>query len=676
MLQGVEPSHNVPEIYVTKNDGAVVISGERGHNFETVDKGNASAAYTLIILNTGEVPLTNLGISLVGAHPEDFTVSGLTGSELAVDAITTLAVIFRPQSAGTRSAVLHITSNDADENPFVVNVTGTGQEPPAETQMHGSMTVAGVLNLVKIGGINTYYYDTVQTFKTLVRPATESVQLRPVVADADATVRVNGLEVASNTLSTPIALATGANHIPIRVSYPGKRNKLYTVIVTRQQALSLSPSEMTVSATQSMGNSFSVSSDGDCRFSSDQPWLQITPGSGTGNGICRFDVQENHGAAARVARITVTSSGQTKVFTLRQNAASAERLDSDGDGVMNMEDMFPSDASRYTTGWKIFAMAGKGMTQAYKAVPNSPLEILRDGWSVWTIATNNRLQATWWDGSWKNYVFTAADGAPVLNPEGGMATDTKWDIIWTVGANNHLQATWLAGNRWRHAPVGTGNYERIHLVDSHNHWVWARKNLGFQKQDVVVYLAGGRWNEAAVPMGGAVAFSAYENTQNLVIGWGANDGQIIRRYSDGKQWLAGLMGAALGTLPTGTEATMPWRQSYGYDRQWQLFWFGNSVGRLEWLSPRGATLTKGVMTPANVWPGSSTWVASGNHFVFCRDGIGAGDKVRVYYPAGAHWKNSVVGPYRNFQGDQAEATSAGRLYFVNPTDGSLNYLGY
>jgi hypothetical protein len=113
-----------PEITVEQPAGAGLADGTASVLFGNVALGS-NAARTFIIRNVGNADLTGLDITISGAHASDFNVtttpfapvSGPTGS-------TAIVVTFTPAAAGTRTAVLQIASNDADENPFDVSLTG------------------------------------------------------------------------------------------------------------------------------------------------------------------------------------------------------------------------------------------------------------------------------------------------------------------------------------------------------------------------------------------------------------------------------------------------------------------------------------------------------------------------------------------------------------------------
>ncbi|MES2594942.1 MAG: choice-of-anchor D domain-containing protein [Verrucomicrobiota bacterium] len=85
---------------------------------------STSKAFTLT--NTGDAELSGLAIIREGPHAAEFVVKGLTKNTLSPGASASITVTFTPKAGGPRSAVLHLISNDADENPFDIPVTGLG----------------------------------------------------------------------------------------------------------------------------------------------------------------------------------------------------------------------------------------------------------------------------------------------------------------------------------------------------------------------------------------------------------------------------------------------------------------------------------------------------------------------------------------------------------------------
>jgi len=69
-------------------------------------------------------PLTDLQAVIQGSNAANFALPATVPAQLIGATSTQLTVQFTPTTAGTKSAVLRIASNDSDENPFTVTLTG------------------------------------------------------------------------------------------------------------------------------------------------------------------------------------------------------------------------------------------------------------------------------------------------------------------------------------------------------------------------------------------------------------------------------------------------------------------------------------------------------------------------------------------------------------------------
>ncbi len=113
-----------PDITVEQPAGTSLVDGGATVGFGSVALGaNSSRQFT--ILNNGTAELTGLGISFAGGSAGEFTVTVDPGGPVAAGGSTTLTVQFTPTFPGTRTAILRIASNDPDESPFDINLTGT-----------------------------------------------------------------------------------------------------------------------------------------------------------------------------------------------------------------------------------------------------------------------------------------------------------------------------------------------------------------------------------------------------------------------------------------------------------------------------------------------------------------------------------------------------------------------
>ncbi|MES2594468.1 MAG: kelch repeat-containing protein [Verrucomicrobiota bacterium] len=114
-----------PEIAVEQPTGTGITSGG-SRAYGTLDVGTTETL-TFTVKNTGTGALALGAITFGGTHPTDFKVTTAPGlsSLPATTGTTTFVVTYSPLGSGARSAVMHIASDDSDENPFDVNLSGT-----------------------------------------------------------------------------------------------------------------------------------------------------------------------------------------------------------------------------------------------------------------------------------------------------------------------------------------------------------------------------------------------------------------------------------------------------------------------------------------------------------------------------------------------------------------------
>ena len=116
-----------PEIAVEQPASVELTDGTSSIDFGSVLAGSSNTPKTFTVRNTGTSDLTLTGVTKVGGNSGDFTVN-TTGMATTVTpgGSTTFTVAFSPAATGARSTTLQIGSNDGDESPFDINLSGTG----------------------------------------------------------------------------------------------------------------------------------------------------------------------------------------------------------------------------------------------------------------------------------------------------------------------------------------------------------------------------------------------------------------------------------------------------------------------------------------------------------------------------------------------------------------------
>lgn len=120
---------SLTEIVVEQPDGIPLTDGSSTMNFGTKFIGTPQTL-TFTLRNIGTEDLTGLSVGVIGAQAGDFVAGSPGAVVLAQNASTTFDVTFTPTAKGARAATLRVLSNDTDENPFDISLTGTGKNAP------------------------------------------------------------------------------------------------------------------------------------------------------------------------------------------------------------------------------------------------------------------------------------------------------------------------------------------------------------------------------------------------------------------------------------------------------------------------------------------------------------------------------------------------------------------
>lgn len=114
-----------PEINIKQ--GSTNIASNGTYNFGNQISGTSGTAITFTIENTGQAPLSVGLLSKSGPDAGLFTITQpLASSVAASGSPTTFTVSFSPITTGTKTAQLSLVNGDSDEDPYIINLTGTG----------------------------------------------------------------------------------------------------------------------------------------------------------------------------------------------------------------------------------------------------------------------------------------------------------------------------------------------------------------------------------------------------------------------------------------------------------------------------------------------------------------------------------------------------------------------
>jgi N-acetylneuraminic acid mutarotase/uncharacterized membrane protein len=188
-----------PEIAIEQPVSTNISDGSSSDFGSTLVTGSSSLTFTL--KNTGNAALTGLSLTQDGANAADFTVSAIP-TPLAAQSSTTFTVTFAPTAIGARTAVIHIASDDEDENPFDLTLTGSGISPEIAVEYPTNTQLTDGVSFVNLPTTSVGSSSAAQTF-TVRNTGTAPLTGISITKD--------GANSAEFAFSTPVtSLAVGA----------------------------------------------------------------------------------------------------------------------------------------------------------------------------------------------------------------------------------------------------------------------------------------------------------------------------------------------------------------------------------------------------------------------------------------------------------------------------------
>lgn len=170
-----------------------------------VDTGSAGTT-TVTVENTGDGTL-EMAVSLLPTVAGEYQLITDPPASVAAGATATFDISFAPTAGGTRTAVLSLVHNDPNgsENPYVVNLTGTGNAV-------GEIEIQDGDGQVLVDGSSTYHFGTVGSVGE-TRVKTFTIYNRGAGTLSGLSVSKSGTEATEYTLGTlgSTSLAAGAS---------------------------------------------------------------------------------------------------------------------------------------------------------------------------------------------------------------------------------------------------------------------------------------------------------------------------------------------------------------------------------------------------------------------------------------------------------------------------------
>jgi uncharacterized delta-60 repeat protein len=212
-----------PDIQVEYPTGTILTDGSSTVAMNGANLGSSSTR-TFTIRNNGIGSLSGISVTLSGVHAAEYAVTTPPAMEIAQGGSSTLTITFSPAAGGTRTALLSIASNDSDESPFDITLTGSGNAPEIEVEQPvGTVLVDGVSSVQlpssAVGTASTQSSFTIrnlgiQTLSgiTIIKDGTNSAEF--TVSSPGTTISPGASAVFNVTFSPQaIGMRTAAIHI-------------------------------------------------------------------------------------------------------------------------------------------------------------------------------------------------------------------------------------------------------------------------------------------------------------------------------------------------------------------------------------------------------------------------------------------------------------------------------
>jgi hypothetical protein len=153
-----------PQVVGLSGTGTEVKLSAKTLNLGSVAVGKSSKAKVVTITNVGTASLPITGVTIGGTNPADFSQTNNCGSSLAGGAKCTINLVFKPITAGARTATVSVADADPT-SPQLITLTGTATSTGTPLSVTTTSLAAGVVGtlysqtLQATGGVTPYSWS-------------------------------------------------------------------------------------------------------------------------------------------------------------------------------------------------------------------------------------------------------------------------------------------------------------------------------------------------------------------------------------------------------------------------------------------------------------------------------------------------------------------------------------
>lgn len=220
----------------------------------TVTVLQASTDLASLALSTGTLDPVFAASTTSYAVAVPSGTTSLTVTPTAVDTMATLTVNGATVASGAASDPINLNVG-ANVIQVIVSRATLTDKTYTVTVTRAASSNADLASLVPgTGALSPAFAAGTTSYVSFVPNSTTSITLTPTVADAAATVTVNGVTVASGAASAAINLTEGVNVLSVVVTAQNASTKTYTHRVVRQAAVTLAPGAIAFTGFNADGN--------------------------------------------------------------------------------------------------------------------------------------------------------------------------------------------------------------------------------------------------------------------------------------------------------------------------------------------------------------------------------------------------------------------------------------